>query len=141
MALYGWRGGQAGVPWEEPFPFWFRDCAFASPERAREAYELLTKSWGWNPGHRRLFAAAFPFAEFDGAWLVLPCGDEGFAGFARPVVSIHEEIAVWFYSISAMVDTCADWVAQPAWSEGGLPREIELEIWRRHNPGIFPGAS
>jgi hypothetical protein len=37
-----------------------------------------------------------------------------------------------------MLRTNIDWVSSPYWEHlGALPNDVEMEIWRRHNPGIF----
>ena len=139
VALYGWRGGQARDPWNEEFPFWFRDCSFAALDRARADYRSLMATYGASPAHRDLLPHCFPFASFNGGWLVLPTGRHPFEGeLARPVVSVLEGLDVHYVSLQAMVDTCVDWVSHPSYGPvGGLPPEPEMAIWRKHNPGLF----
>ncbi len=55
------------------------------------------------------------------------------------MISVMEGITVFFYSIEHMLDTCIGWVTHPTYDAdgGSLPEDIELEVWRKHNPGIF----
>ena len=143
VALYGWHDGQTPDAERTADAFLFRDCAFISLDRARDAYRTMTGAYG---AAAAIIGAGlttcFPIAEFEGAALVVPCeappaGDTQL----RPVVSVFEGIEVFFYSVERMVETCLDWVRHPDFDpRAGLPRPAELEIWRQHNPGIFPGA-
>ncbi len=143
VALYGWHNGQAPDAEATPDAFTFRDCAFIDLDRAREVHRNIASAYG---GAAALVGAGldscFPIAEFQGATLVVPCGDPpGAPNQLRPVVSVFEGIEVFFYSVERMVETCVDWVQHPAFdARAGLARPAELDIWRRHNPGIFPGA-
>ena len=139
VALYGWRGGQEKDAWETEHPFWFRDMSFSSVARAEQEYASMMASYGLNPLDRGLLKFSFPFASFNGGWYVLPTRGHPFnTSLVCPVICVLEGIDVYFYSLQTMVDTCVDWVIHPAYTEdGSLPRDIELEIWRRHNPGIF----
>lgn len=138
VALYFWHGGQANGTWNEEFPFWFRDCGFSAPRVAAESYTSMMGTYGTISENHDLLERSFPFAEFNGGWLVMPVLERGFGGFHRPIVSVHEDIAVWFHSINSMAKTCAEWVSQPEWGQDGLPEALEMRIWRKHNPGIFP---
>jgi hypothetical protein len=141
-ALYSWHEGQPLGPWDTKYPFWFRDYGFSSLATAEHSYERIMDSYGADPPHRELLRGAFPFAEFNGGWLVLPTAPGGFGGLERPVISVHQGINVFFYSINAMIDTSIDWVSHPSWNDEGLyPASLELEIWRKHNPGIFAGGA
>ena len=143
LALYAWRGGQAKDAWDEPFPFWFRDCAFVSPERAAQEYASMMASYGQFADVKGLLASCFPFAAFNGGWLVLPCKRQTLdKRLERPVISVFQGIDVHFHSLQLMVDTCVDWVSHPQYDtqDAALPEPLEMEIWRRHNPGIFEPA-
>lgn len=136
VALYGWRAGQRENTWDLDFPFWFRDCGFASLIESKRAYEQIMTHYGSYEPDRELLTNAFPIAEFNGGWLVVALN--GHEGFERPVISVHEDVAVWFHSVNTMVDTCLEWVSHPSWKSGGtLPDSVEMEVWRKHNPGIF----
>ena len=144
ISLYSWRGGQEPGPWDLTDgndPFWFRDCAFSSLAIAEEEYQSMMASYGQIREYRDVLRTCFPFAAFNGGWLVIPTKAHNFdAGLARPVVSVMEGIDVFFYSIETMVQTCVGWVTHPDYSEDeGLPSDVELEIWRKYNPGIFGG--
>lgn len=141
-ALYSWRGGQEPGPWDlvDPdHPFWFRDYAFSSVAIAKEEYQSMMASYGQTPEFHEELKTCFPFAAFNGGWLVIPTIPHSFDDeYAHPIVSVMEGIDVFFYSIEKMVETCIDWVSHPAYlGDGTFPQDVELEIWRKHNPGIF----
>lgn len=143
VALYGWHDGQAPDAERTADAFLFRDCAFISLDRAREVHRTMSGAYSGAASILGVsVATCFPVAEFEGATLVVPCdAPPGGDAQLRPVVSVFEGIEVFFYSVERMVETCLDWVRHPAFDpRAGLPRPAELEIWRRHNPGIFPGA-
>lgn len=139
VALYGWRGGRVSGARETEFPLLFRDCAFASVETARAEYANIMASYGANPTDHALLKYSFPFAEFNGGWLVFPCKGQSLdSRLKAPVVSVFQGIDVWFYSIERMVLTCLDWVSHEKYvRHSHLPQKEEMEIWRNHNPGIF----
>ena len=141
-ALYSWRGGQEPGPWDladTDQPFWFRDCAFSSLTIAETEYQSMMASYGQIPEFHEELKTCFPFAAFNGGWLVIPTMAHKFdRALPRPIVSVMEGIDVYFYSIEKMVETCIDWVSNPQYTkDGSLPQETELEIWRKHSPGIF----
>ena len=139
-ALYGWRGGQAEDAWSTEYPFWFRDDAFCSLRNAEREYLSMMSGYAGAPAISGLtLTDCFPFAAFNGGWLVLPCSPQTLdSRLARPVVSVMEGAEIFFYSMQTMVDTCLEWISHPLFSaDGSLPPAIELAIWRRHNPGIF----
>ncbi|MEP5763300.1 MAG: hypothetical protein ABJ308_01835 [Halieaceae bacterium] len=138
VSLYGWRGGQEKDAWESEHPFWFRDMSFSSIERAKAEYHSMMESYGTNPEDHELLKYSFPFASFNGGWYVLPTRGHPFtSSLSSPVISVFQGIDLYFYSIETMVNTCIEWVSHPEYEEGQPPREIELEIWEKHNPGIF----
>jgi len=142
IALYSWRGGQEPGPWDladNDYPFWFRDCAFSSLAIAENEYRSMMTSYGQFPEFHSMLKTCFPFAAFNGGWLVIPTTSHDFdKDLKRPVISVMEGIDVYFYSIERMVETCIDWVSHPAYdADQSLPDDVELEIWRKHNPGIF----
>lgn len=142
IALYAWRGGQEPGPWDltdNDYPFWFRDCAFSSVAVAEVEYSRIMDAYGRFPEFHSLLMTSFPFAKFDSDWLVLPTTLHDFDnGLKRPIFSVGEGVDVYYYSIEKMVETCIDWVSHPAYTANEpLPEEVEHEIWRKHNPGIF----
>ena len=142
IALYSWRGGQEPGPWgldETDHPFWFRDCAFSSLAIAQNEYRSMMASYGQIPEFHKTLETCFPFAAFNGGWLVLPTTPHEFdKSLMRPVVSVMQGMDVYFYSMEKMVETCVDWVSHPSYEgDGTLPENVEHEIWRKHNPGIF----
>jgi len=88
---------------------------------------------------------AFPFADFEGSFLLVPVAGYGaHASLERPVIHLHESRDVYFYSVPLMLDTAIDWIREGVLGPGGehAPDERkELEIWRRHNPGVFDPKS
>ncbi len=141
VALYGWHEGQAGDDaWDESAPFWFRDYAFSNLRIAEREHAAMMESYGVDPKCHELLKHAFPFAAFNGGWLVLPCKGQKLDGrLRRPVISVMQGVNVFFHSVEHMLDTCIGWATHPAYDAdgGSLPEDIELEIWRKHNPGIF----
>lgn len=138
-ALYGWHEGQEKGAWEVDFPFWFRDCAFLRLDNAQREYRSMMTSYGLLPPYRGLLKYSFPFAAFDGNWFVIPTrGQDLDDSLAMPVISVGEGVDIYFYSIELMIKTCIDWVSHPDYNSTlGLTRDVEIEIWQKHNPGIF----
>ena len=139
VTLYGWRGGQKQDSSQTEYTFRFRDMSFLSIARARFEYRSMMSSYGMTQADRDLLKYCFPFASFGGGWYVLPTRGHSFnASLPMPVLSVFADIDVYFYSMETMVNTCIDWVSHPEYQQdAGLPRDLEMEIWRRHNPGIF----
>lgn len=138
IALYAWRGGQQESREEKDFPFMFRDCAFLTPTDAKHEYESMMQTYGTNPADAPLLRTSFPFAAYNGGWLVLPCAGQSLElNLQRPIISIMQGIDVHYYSIETMLATAIEWVLHPKFDGYSLPSDIELEIWQRHNPGIF----
>ena len=146
ITLYAWHEGQSSDAWsDDGYPYWFRDCAFSSLKTAESEYKSMMDTYGAHPQDHDLLRCSFPFAAFNGGWLVLPCQEQKLdIRLKRPVISVMQGIDVWFYSMGLMIDTCIDWVAHPAYGHIGnsaLPEQEEMAIWRRHNPGIFSGGT
>ena len=139
ISLYTWRGGQASDAWVTEFPFWFRDNSFSNLEYAEQSYKSIMATYGLFPQDRELLKYSFPFAEFNGGWYILPTrGLAPGTQLKAPVISVLEGVVIYYYSIEAMVQTCIDWVNHELYSaESSLPDTVEIEIWRKHNPGIF----
>lgn len=140
LALYGWRGGQLETREKKDFPFSFRDCAFVTPADARHEYESMMQTYGANPADAPLLRISFPFAAYNGGWLVMPCATQSLEPrLQRPIISVMQGVSVHYYSVETLLATVIDWVRHPKFDGYGLPSSIELEIWQRHNPGIFAG--
>ena len=154
IALYGWHGGQEIADEEEEnYPFWFRDCIFSTPENAHAEYLNIMETYGVSPDadwvprsvkqmqscDHEMLKYAFPFAAFNGGWLVLPCkGQYLDSRFERPVISVFQGIDIHYQSITTMVDTCIEWNAQERTGRyGTLDSETERRIWKKHNPEVF----
>ncbi len=53
------------------------------------------------------------------------------------MVSLGEEMEVYFHSLGAMLETVLDWVEDPTFDAGTGPVADEMAAWRRHNPGVI----
>ena len=54
------------------------------------------------------------------------------------MISIFEGIDVYFHSFGAMLETVTGWIESGAHRPDlSVDAQLEIEIWRRHNPGIF----
>jgi len=138
LALYAWRGGQTETKDAKDFAFSFRDCAFSTPDDAKAEYISIMNSYGAHPRDTELLRNCFPFAAFNGGWLVMPCAGQSLQpALKRPIISILQGVDVHYHSIERTVTTATDWVRHPKHDGHGLPTDIELDIWQRHNPGIF----
>jgi hypothetical protein len=54
----------------------------------------------------------------------------------HPVIGAFHGIDVYFLSIESMIETCIEWLEQPDYDLNRTAPN-ELEIWQRHNPGVF----
>lgn len=145
FALYSWQGGQQLSDDQDFSPFWFRDMVFSTPETAGQQYASMMETYGklLPPELTGIdLSLSFPFAAFNGGWYVFPCGGQALdLAHPRSIVGVFQGISVYFHSMEAMLKTCIDWVNHPAYSEQGRDWEaIELEGWKRHNPGIFDNS-
>ncbi len=142
FSLYSWRGGQQLRAEESFAPFWFRDTIFSTPEAAAVEYQSMMETYGdlLTPGMIGVdLAHCFPFAAFNGGWYVFPCGGQALeTSRSRGIVAVFQGIDVYYYSLVKMLETCRDWVRHPRYvAQGADWANIEMEIWREHNPGIF----
>ena len=129
--LYGWRNGQTHDAWAEEYPFWFRDNAFCNLAHAEEVYRNVVSVYA---EHNKLILECFPFAEFSGECYLLQCSPPIVT--SRPVVDLIGD--TYFLSLDTLIETCIDWVRHPRYSgHESLDRDVELEIWCKHNPGLF----
>ena len=124
--LYMWRNGTE----EGSDLFLFRDQIFSSIDEGLSDLAFI-RAYGLHN--------AFPFAAFEGAFYVLP--GEGYAfhdNLERPVISAFEGVDVYFYSLEHLIDTQIAWLQAGIHPEFGIVNdEMELSIWKEHNPGIF----
>ena len=138
LGLYSWRNGQLRHESEAYRPFDFRDCAFLSLQDAKGEYDVMMRTYGSDPVDAPLLQGCFPIAAFEQAWLVLPCREQHLdRRFKRPIISVFQGISVYFCSVESMVNTAVEWVSSPKYHEGQLPKEEEMKIWKRNNPGVF----
>ncbi|EEW10057.1 SMI1/KNR4 family protein [Vibrio mimicus] len=141
--LYTWKGGQGHNAWEEEFPFWFRDMSFISLDQAEAEYESMNQSYGVENTLEEdgvLIKDCFPFAAFNGGWFVIPASKSKWSNsFDEPVICIFQGIEQYYHSIDKMVKTVIECIQYPTWSteESYIPEDIEMKIWKKHNPGIF----
>lgn len=140
FALYSWRGGQESR--ENIAPFWFRDVIFITPEQAEVEYRSMMATYGAMLTPEAIgvdLAQCFPFAAFNGGWYVFPCAGQAIdLVHPRPIVSVFQDVGAYYFSLEAMVRTCIDWVSHPKYKDwAGGWEHIEMEIWDRHNPGVF----
>jgi len=139
QALYTWHGGHLENSIENNSEFWFRDNAFLNLETAEREYKILRENFVGGFFGDPWLKYAFPFAAFEGSWYVLPTREHPYSSELNyPVICVFEGIDVFFYSLQSMLLTCIDWVTHPEFrKDTTLPRDIELSIWRKYNPGIF----
>jgi hypothetical protein len=141
--LYTWKGGQEKDAWEEEFPFWFRDMSFISLEQAESEYKSMNESYGvYNTLEEDgvLLKDCFPFAAFNGGWFVVPASKNKWSHkFSEPVICVLQGIEMYYHSIEKMVKTSIECVQHTTWSteESDLDEKIEMQIWKKYNPGIF----
>ena len=132
MEMYRWRNGCK----DDHCGFYFRDLTFVSLQEAIECREIILTYYALDADDPFDYAHFLPFSRLQGkdffGVLCTPIGDLPPA--ADNVISVSEGGNVLnFHSIESMLRTCIDWVDQDAISN----EELELEIWRQHNPGIF----
>lgn len=145
-SLYSWRGGQHLREGDSFAPFWFRDTIFATPEKAAVEYQSLMETYGslLTPGMIGVnLAHCFPFAAFNGGWYVFPCSGQAIeTSHPRGIIAIFQGVDVYYHSLAKMLETCRDWARHPRYSarDADWPH-IEMEIWRKHNPGVFASSN
>ena len=138
VSLYKWRNGYMAPRDSTQLPFTFRDSAFLPMESAQWQYASMMSTYGADSLSKTQLEACFPIAGLDGGWLVVPCRPNLFrADLQTPVVSVFQGISVFFFSMEIMVETCIDWVSHPKNSGLRMPESVEMEIWDKHNPGLF----
>ena len=139
LNLYQWRNGCANEAADALFLF--RDNCFISADRGKEELSMIRSIYGAESEERFDLTSVIPIAAFEGAVFAVVTGDHHFGPeFTHPVVSIFEGIDLFFSSVESMLQTCIAWVSHPDWDPfNALPREEELEIWRRLNPAIDLG--
>lgn len=139
LALYAWRNGnddESGHAASGAARLRFRDCEFISLAQAELEYRSMMESYGVHGDPEIAVEHCFPFAAFDGGWLVLPCGRQNLTPrLPLPVVSIFQGISVFFYTVESMVDTATAWEQAREGQFDAL--KSEMEIWTTYNPGIF----
>jgi hypothetical protein len=142
ISLYSWRGGQQIREHNEFSPFWFRDMIFSTPEVAKDEYLSMMETYGKYSTSEDSgidLRTSFPFASFNGGWYVFPCGGQALDLLhPRAIVCVFQGIDAYFHSMESMIKTCIDWVNHPLYQvEPGDWQKVEIELWRKHNPGVF----
>ncbi len=131
LDLYTWRNGCNS----DDCGFQFRDTVFVPLQDAIEFrqnilldYEAVADEY-FNPTY------FLPFSHFEnGLFYGVQCTPIGTPPpESDAVICVSEGIDTYFYTIESMLRTCIDWVCQDALEN----EELELSIWRQHNPGIF----
>lgn len=141
-ALFRWRNGSIDVSADPDQLFVFRDQPFLSLSDAKQARDSI-----------RMFLDAFtsaglsapfeaetliPIAEFEGQYFAVATSPDNItAAHPNPVVSLGEDMCIYFYSVSSMLDTCLEWVRDPAYSVESPVPEDEMIAWEKYNPGVF----
>ena len=137
-ALYQWRNG---TNLDCQFSL-LRDQFFLPLEEALKSYdeivhyyveELEELNIDWEIDLRH----CFPFAGFEGSYYVVVCYPPETK--ESQIFSVFEGVEKYFNSFSTMLFTCIAWCQQGVIKPYGikLSPELELEIWRQHNPGLF----
>ncbi len=143
IELYSWANGHIlEEDWDHHRHVRFRDGVFLSVERIVGEYAGVQQFYGQDStlaDDRIDLRSIVPISSYEGAWNVVACGAHlSGTQFDHPVFHVHQGIDMYFHSVESMLRTCIDWVSSPHWEHlTTLPRDIEMEIWRRHNPGIF----
>jgi hypothetical protein len=143
VELYEWRNGQGEDAEMSQDALIFRDNKFVDVAGALREYPLIQEYWGPPEPDTLEFGfdlrESFPFATYMGSSYVLVCGEHTLASpHPHPVVNVFQGVELFFHSLETMLRTCIDWVRHPAWgTDSDLPEDVELEIWLRHNPGLF----
>lgn len=136
--LYQWRNG-IDIDSNQEIPFLFRDHYLSNLEKAVENYQIfLGSSSDLVEEYRDVidWEKCFPFAELEDSLMLIVCGNHKFIEkHKNPIMVIHEDVGIEYYSFEKMLDTCIEW-NQQSFNKYGIP-ENEEEIWKKHNPGIF----
>ena len=124
--LYMWRNGTR----EGSTLFLFRDQIFNSLDEGIS-----------NQTFQGLYGVhnSFPFASLEGSFYTLPSEAYALNGkLERPVISVFEGVDVYFYSLDHLLETQIDWIENNVYPESDSSQiDLELPIWKSHNPGIF----
>lgn len=133
--LYQWRNGLS----EGRNPFLFGDHCLSNLDETLETYHMLWEAYSdlvEDYNHIIDWQKCFPFADFEGSYLLLVCGDHMFKDrYPNPIICMFEGIDIYFVSFDKMLDTCIEW-SQQLFDKYGTPNN-RLEIWKKHNPGVF----
>jgi len=144
IELYRWRNGSIDEFDQDLYRVLsFRDNTFISLQRGVEEYQSIQATYGLDSTlHRDRvdLRACFPISSFMGSWDTVACGAHLFGNqFDHPVIRVFQGVDMYFHSIKAMLNTCIGWVSNSEWKPvQGLPDNIEMSIWTRYNPGLFP---
>lgn len=139
--LYRWRNGH--VDPDIPDVLAFRDNVFLRIEDIPKERDQILDTYGmlWN-GPDVLMpevdpSLCVPIAENWGAVYALVCGPHELTDRSPyPILSFFQGVDLFFYSVESMIETCIEWVEQPGYRHHEEAPN-EMEIWLRHNPGVF----
>ena len=140
--LYQWRNGlRTDIPDNES-PFIFRDQYLLSLDETLTKYEELVKCFSYESYEDEMrdygvdLKFCFPFAGFEGSLYLIACGRQYMTDKSQhPIIQAFEDISLYFYTFSSMLDTCIEWVQHPDYTKYYTLNESEA--WEKHNPGIF----
>jgi hypothetical protein len=140
--LYQWRNGlRTDIP-ENESPFLFRDQYLLSLDEALTNYEELLQGLSDESSENQIrgygvdLKFCFPFAGFEGSLYLIACGRQYMTDKSQhPIIQVFEDISLFFYTFSSMLDTCIEWVQHPDYTEYDI--QNDSETWEKHNPGIF----
>ncbi len=132
-ALFKWRNGHHDPEAEHVLRF--RDNTFLSLDQVPFIYNDMIEFYGDLSDEVDL-SKSIPIAEFMGSTYAVAAGGQALTRSRYPVVGVFQGVGPYYLSVESMIDTCIAWVEQPNYSKSG-PTPNEMEIWKRHNPGIF----
>jgi hypothetical protein len=138
--LYRWRDGHHDP--DASNVLLFRDNTFLRLEDIPDAHHYMVSTYAEDPNGDFIdpgvdLATSVPIAAFMGSTYAVACGRQQLTDRStHPIVGVFHGIDLYFHSVESMIDTCIEWVEQPAYDRyAEAPNE--MAIWRRHNPGVF----
>ncbi|MEL7185355.1 MAG: SMI1/KNR4 family protein [Pseudomonadota bacterium] len=139
--LYRWRNGSVETFAEPQQVFVFRDNGFLSLDDYEQAFSNIDAflkvlaSYGVTPPISS--QSVIPIAELEGNYYVVATTSVAGIDYPNPVLCVGEDLAVHFYSLDSMLDTCLQWVLDPTYSAENQELDNEIDAWEQHNPGVF----
>jgi hypothetical protein len=137
--LFSWRNGCANTNGEPETLLLFRDNVFIGLDDYKSAIEGLepfVSSYEEYDTFPFKIDRSIPIAEFEGNYYVVPL-DMVIPNHPHPVICVGEDLAVHFYSLASMLDTCVEWARDTKFVDGDPNQDQEIIAWQRYNPGVF----